>query len=81
MELVFQNLFLVMIFYILVYCIFVLLCDLIFIVLSFVKKWDHLELCKINMIVKLIRVPGYIAIFIFGIIFLFPPLLLDFLFS
>lgn len=78
MESVFQNFFLVMIFYIFVYCIFVLLCNLIFIVLSFVKKWDHLELCKINMIVKLIHVPGYIAIFIFGIIFLLTPFTIGF---
>lgn len=38
-------------------------------VLSLTKKWDPLFLSKCAMIIKLIQIPAYIVIFVFGVLF------------
>lgn len=34
---------------------------------SLAKKWDFIELCKINMIIKIILIPAYVVFFLLGL--------------
>lgn len=70
MEELFNNFFLYILIYMFFYFIFALVCNIIYISLSFKKKWDKKEVLKINMIIKIVQIPAYIAIFVLGLIFM-----------
>ncbi len=52
-----------------------IICNVVFIVLSFKRKWQAKEIAKYNMIVKLCQIPAYIIIFILALISLIVPFL------
>lgn len=56
------------IFYIAVLFVAALICSIITIIICSVKKVESEKILQINLIVKLIHIPTYIAIFIFGIL-------------
>lgn len=68
MEELFDNFFLVMIFYLMGYFVITFALILAYIILSRIRKWDPKEMAKINMIVKAVQIPAYLAIFILGLI-------------
>lgn len=45
-----------------------LACDIVFFALSVWRNWDFRQAALCNMVVKLIQIPAYIAIFILGIL-------------
>lgn len=49
--------------------IMAIVCAVICLVLGLTGKWDSLSLAKTAMIIKLIHIPAYIVIFIWGFIF------------
>jgi hypothetical protein len=70
MENIFQNNAWILLATFTLYCIIASTLSIICFILSIVKKWDALTLAKTSMIIKLIQVPAYIMIFIFGFIML-----------
>lgn len=70
MENIFQNNVWILLATFTVYCIIASTLSIICFILSIVNKWDSLTLAKTSMIIKLIQVPAYIMIFIFGLIML-----------
>lgn len=68
MEEVFQNFILVMILYLFIYVIFVLICNIAYIIICKTKNIEPKEIAKANMIIKMVQIPGYIAVFILGLI-------------
>ena len=63
------------------YCIIASILSIICFILSIVNKWDSLTLAKTSMITKLIQVPAYIMIFIFGLIMLITIFTIPFSFA
>ncbi len=68
MEELFQSFAPVMLIYVLIWLIVALLCNVIYIVISTVRKEDTVKLLKTNMIVKIAQIPAYIAIFVLGVL-------------
>lgn len=69
MESLFDNNAFVLVIYLFVLFIIAIICNMIFLTLSLLKKWDSNIISFANMIIKLIQIPAYILIFILGIIF------------
>lgn len=68
MEIVFQNNAL-QVLLVLAICIFLaFILTAIFLLLSIKNDWDPLSLAKTAMIVKIIQIPAYIAIFVLGLV-------------
>lgn len=67
MEALFQNNALFLLFGILVLYVIALACSAIVFIISLVLKWDALELLRVNMIIKLVHIPAYLFIFLFGL--------------
>ena len=53
-------------------------CNIIFIVLCILKKWNAKGISRANMIIRLIQVPAYIIIFILGFFLLTSPFTMAF---
>lgn len=70
METVFSGNIFVLLFYLLVFFIVALIGNVIFLILSAVRKWDSSPVSFMNMLIKLIQIPAYIAIFVLGLLFL-----------
>lgn len=70
MESVFENNAFTLLFYLLVFFAVSLLGNLVFLILSIVRRWDAKKISFINMMVKLIQIPAYVLIFILGLIFM-----------
>ncbi len=45
------------------------ICNAVFVSLSMVQKWDARGIALANMVVKLIQIPAYLAIFVLGVFF------------
>lgn len=43
-----------------------LICNVIFLVLSIYKKWDCKKVALYNMVLKIVQIPAYIAVFFLG---------------
>lgn len=43
-----------------------LICNVIFLVLSIYKKWDCKKVALYNMVLKIVQIPAYIAVFLLG---------------
>lgn len=43
-----------------------LICNAIFLVLSIDKKWDCKKVTLFNMVIKIVQIPAYIAVFLLG---------------
>ena len=71
METVFQNNGLYVILLLIFMYIIALVSSIVFCVINVLTKVNSQELLYINMIVKLIQIPAYILIFIFGLLCLF----------
>ena len=67
-EIVFQNNGLYLILSIIIIYIIALFSSIIFCIINVFKKINSQELLHINMIIKLIQIPAYILIFIFGLL-------------
>ncbi len=46
------------------------ICNAVFFSLSMAQKWDAKRIALANMIVKLIHIPAYLAIFVLGVLFI-----------
>lgn len=68
MENVFQNNGYLCLLALLLFWCAALICTVAVSVAAMVQKWDHVELCRVNMLIKLIMIPAYIVIFIIGVI-------------
>lgn len=66
MEELFDNFFLVLLFYMFVYFVITLGLNILFCVLCAKKNWKARQIALINMIIKLAQIPAYIAIFFLG---------------
>lgn len=66
---VFRSNALIMISVLLAYCIIAAALSIICFAVSIRKDWDALSLAKSALIIKLIQVPAYIAIFVLGLMF------------
>ena len=62
----YQNFSLFILLFTLVLWISAILCSLAVSIISRIKKFSGLEMAKLNMLVKIIQVPAYMLIFIFG---------------
>ncbi len=45
------------------------ICNAVFVSLSMVQKWNAKGIALANMVVKLIQIPAYLAIFVLGVLF------------
>lgn len=70
MDSVFENNAFTLLFYLLIFFLVSLLCNLFFLVLSIVNRWDAKQVSFINMLVKLVQIPAYLLIFILGCLFM-----------
>lgn len=43
-----------------------LICNEVFLVLSIYKKWDCRKVALFNMVIKIVQIPAYIAVFLLG---------------
>lgn len=68
MESVFDSNALYLIGTFILFCIVTMVLSIICFVLSIYKKWDVLSLAKTVMIIKLVHIPAYVLIFVFGIL-------------
>ena len=66
-ETVFFNSVYVPLFLILQIGVLIYIINIVFIVMGWNGKWNARELARVNMLVKLIQIPGYIFIFLAGI--------------
>ena len=69
MENIFRNNALNLLLALLIYCIVAISLSVVCFVVSIRKGWDALSLAKSALIIKLIQVPAYIAIFVLGLMF------------
>ncbi len=67
MENVFQNNVFSCLLILVIIWIVALVCAIYTCATSLIRKWDFVELCRANMLIKSISIPAYIFIFIFGI--------------
>lgn len=68
MSSVFQNNALILLFVFIIYTVIACCLSALCFFLSIKNHWDSLSLAKTAMIIKLIQIPGYIAVFILGAI-------------
>jgi len=68
METVFQNNGFYLVLFLIIIYIFALASSIVFFAKSFFLKITSLELLRINMTIKLIQIPAYVLIFIFGLL-------------
>ncbi len=67
MESVFQdNAYLCLLLLIIIWVI-ALICAVSICAVSLVRKWDFVELSRVNMLIKTISIPAYLFIFVFGL--------------
>ena len=74
MEKVFDNNALYVLGIIVLFVLLSIVLSLLCFVMSICKKWDERTLAKTAMIIKLIQIPAYIFIFIVGVIMVFVPM-------
>lgn len=68
MEDVFQNnSYLCLLILILIWVV-ALVCAVSICTVSLIKKWDFVELSRVNMLIKTISIPAYVAIFVIGVV-------------
>ena len=48
-----------------------LICAVSICTVSLIKKWDFVELSRVNMLIKTISIPAYVAIFVIGVACMF----------
>ena len=70
MEVIFQNNALLLLLALLIFYVIAFICSLVTLATSIVKERDGRELLRVNMIIKLLHIPGYLMIFIAGFVFL-----------
>lgn len=70
MESVFDSNALYLIAALLLYYILAVVLSIVCFVVSIYAKWDALSLAKTAMIIKLVQIPAYLLIFVFGFMFL-----------
>ncbi len=70
MENIFRNNALSLLLALLIYCTVAIALSVVCFVISIRKSWDALSLAKTAMIIKLIQVPAYIAIFVLSVAFI-----------
>lgn len=69
MEAVFRGNALYLIAAMLIFCVIVIVWSGIISFVSVYKKWDALAVAKTAMIIKLVQIPAYVAIFVLGVLF------------
>lgn len=68
MENIFQNnAYLCLILLVIIWAV-ALVCAVSTCAASLIRKWDFVELCRVNLLIKTISIPAYLFIFIFGIV-------------
>ncbi len=67
----FNNNVLILLFYLFLFFMVSLACNIIFFVLGICKNWNSRKISMANMIIKCVQIPAYILIFVLGIVFLF----------
>lgn len=66
MENIFQNNIYFCLFILLIIWLVALICAVSTCAVSLMRKWDFVELCRVNMLIKTISIPAYLFTFIFG---------------
>ena len=68
MEKVFQNNGLLVLAFLLIFCMVAVILNVVGFTLSICQKWDALSLAKTAMIVKFVQAPTYLIIFVLGVL-------------
>ncbi|WP_417030125.1 hypothetical protein [Blautia hydrogenotrophica] len=66
MENIFQDNIYFCLFILLIIWLVALICAVSTCAVSLMRKWDFVELCRVNMLIKTISIPAYLFTFIFG---------------
>lgn len=67
MESVFQNNAYLCLLLLIIIWVIALICAVSICAVSLVRKWDFVELSRVNMLIKTISIPAYLFIFVFGL--------------
>lgn len=67
MESIFQNNAYLCLLLLIIIWVIALICAVPICAVSLVRKWDFVELSRVNMLIKTISIPAYLFIFVFGL--------------
>lgn len=67
MESIFQNNAYLCLLLLIIIWVIALICAVSICAVSLVRKWDFVELSRVNMLIKTISIPAYFFIFVFGL--------------
>lgn len=67
MENIFQNNAYLCLLLLIIIWVIALICAVSICAVSLVRKWDFVELSRVNMLIKTISIPAYLFIFVFGL--------------
>lgn len=67
MESIFQNNAYLCLLLLIIIWVIALICAVSICAVSLVRKWDFVELSRVNMLIKTIFIPAYLFIFVFGL--------------
>lgn len=67
MESIFQNNAYLCLLLLIIIWVIALICAVSICAVSLVRKWDFVELSRVNMLIKTISIPAYLFIFVFGL--------------
>lgn len=70
MDSVFQNTAYLCLLMLIIIWVVALICAVSICAVSLIRKWDFVELSRVNMLIKTISIPAYLVIFVIGAVFM-----------